>query len=239
MLKRGIIAIVLSCAMLVVISAQAQPPRGGGMMGGMGMMGGQGGMGFLILLRNQDVQSEIQLTADQKDKLQDLAQAARGSFTRGQNYQDMTDDECAAMRKQMQERQEKMQKDVEELLTPEQLQRLKEIRLQVADSQGGTLAALSIPDVTKDLAFTPDQSHKLKNLQQSIADKGRELMQGGMNMSQDERAAAFEKIQQAAKDASAKAADILTPEQKATLEKLKGKKFDIDLSTLRPQRPGG
>ena len=47
------------------------------------------------------------------------------------------------------------------------------------------------------------------------------------------------KMEEARKEAMAKALEILTPEQKAKLEKMKGAKIDIDLSACVAAAGGG
>ena len=238
--RYGVFAIALMCMMLIVASAMAQPPGGrlGGGPGGFGggMMGGPGG-GFLGLLRNQDVQNDLQLTTDQKDKLRDAAQGMGNMRERMQGLQDLPQEERREkMQEIMKEVQEKTEKQLAEILQPAQLQRLKEIRLQVIGA-----AALALPEVAKALDITAEQTEKLKAIQQDMQDKMREAMQGAADLSQEERREKMRTMmQQGMKDAAAKALEILTPQQKEAFEKLKGKKLDIDLSTLLgPQRPGG
>jgi hypothetical protein len=234
----GTFALALVCAMLIVVSAMAQPPggrRGGGPGGfGGGMMGGPGG-NLLGLLRSQDVQNELQLTTDQKDKLQDAAQSMGNMRERMQGLQDLSQEERRAkMQEIMTEMQEKTEKQLAEILQPAQLQRLKEIRLQVIGA-----AALALPEVAKALDITAEQTDKLKAIQQQMQDKMREAMQGAADLSQEERMAKMrETMQQGMKDGAAKALEVLTPQQKEAFEKLKGKKIDIDLSTLMPQGQG-
>jgi hypothetical protein len=242
MLRRYcVFACVLTCAMMMATAAIAQPPGGrqGGGRGGFGggMMGGPGA-NLMGLLRSQDVQNDLQLTTDQKDKLQDAAQAmGMGNMReRMQGLQDLSQEErMAKMQEIMKEMQEKTEKQLAEILQPAQLARLKEIRLQVMGA-----GALALPEVSKALDITAEQTEKLKAIQQQIQDKVREAMQGSQDLSQEERMAKMRELrQQTMKEATEKALEILTPQQKVTFEKLKGKKIDIDLSTLGQQRPGG
>ena len=200
------------------------------------MMGGPGG-NLLGLLRNQDVQNDLQLTTDQKDKLRDAAQGMGNMRERMQGLQDLSQEQRQAkMQEIMKEMQEKTEKQLAEILQPAQLQRLKEIRLQVMGA-----AALALPEVAKALDITAEQTEKLKAIQQQLQEKRREAMQGAADLSQEEREKMRETMQQMAKDATAKALEVLTPQQKEAFEKLKGKKIDIDLSTLMLQGrgPGG
>jgi Spy/CpxP family protein refolding chaperone len=232
----GVITLALLCAMLIVASAMAQPPGGGGGPGGFGpgMMGGMGA-NLMRLLRNQDVQNDLQLTTDQKDKLRDAAQSmGMGNMRdRMQELRDLAPEERQTkMQELMKEMQEKTEKQLAEILQPAQLDRLKEIRLQV---MGG--AALALPEVAKALNITDEQTEKLKAIQQQVQDKMREAVQ---DLSQEERMAKMREIgPQMRTEALAKVLEVLTPQQKEAFEKLKGKKIDIDLSTLMGPRPGG
>ncbi len=196
------------------------------------MMGG-GPAGMLMLLRVQDVQDDLQLTADQKDKLQEMGQGGRGMM---QGMQDLSPEE---RRTKMAEAQEKTKKQLADILKPAQLKRLDEISLQFADATGGTIAVIRNPELAKTLAITSAQEEKIKAIDEPLAAKRREMMQGMRDLSQEEQTAKRGEMQKATKEASEKVAQILTPQQRETIEKAKGKKLNFDFSTLGQGGRGG
>ena len=132
---------------------------------------------------------------------------------------------------------EKAQKEIAEILKPEQLQRLKQIEIQVLGA-----AALMTPEVVKALNITDDQQAKLKTIHYEAVGKRQELMGSLQGLSREEmmakRAESREKLRQIEKETLEKALAALTPEQREKFEKLKGKKLEVDLSTLLPRGQG-
>jgi hypothetical protein len=101
-----------------------------------------------------------------------------------------------------------------ELLTADQRQRLQQIHIQYRLRQNAEMT-LRAPDVASELKLTDDQTRKLR-------DQGREFTQSipkfvGTNF-QDHR-----------DEYNVKAIDLLTPEQKETLNKLKGEELDLSM----------
>jgi Spy/CpxP family protein refolding chaperone len=188
----SVFALTVLGAMLVAVSAYAQPNEGGA-PGGRGR--GMGGPG--MLLRSEQIQKELKLTDEQKEKVKALAAEPRG------NRQDM-------------------EKKIAEILKPEQVERLKQIRLQM-----GGAAALANREVVKALGLSDDQVAKLK----AIQDAARAKMQ---DVPREERRA---KMAEMRKETMDKAIEVLTPPQREKYEKLKGAKIDIDFSALRQRRP--
>jgi Spy/CpxP family protein refolding chaperone len=149
------------------------------------------------LLQNEQVQKELQLTEEQKQKLQGLG-------------------------REMRDNRGAMQAKVAEILQPSQVERLKQIRLQV----GGPMAVLQ-PDVAKDIELTDEQRGKIK----AIMEQGRAKAFGDLSPEQRR-----EKMQQVRKEHAAKVLEVLTPQQREKLDTLKGPKFDLDMSKVR--KPG-
>ncbi len=210
--------------------ALAQPPQGGGRgpggRPGFGMMGG--GMGWAQLLRIEKVQKEIELTDEQKAEVEKITtenrEKMRELFTQGQGG-----DRQANIEK-MRHLQAEAQKNIEAALLPHQVARLKEIRLQIAGVQ-----ALSDPEVQKELGLSEEQVQKLR-------DAAREVMQGMRPQDgqgpRDPGAIRqrFEEMRQKLEEAALK---VLTDDQKAKWEKMKGEKFEISPEDLFPRREGG
>ncbi len=252
-MARWLVVLAAVAAMLVACSAVAQPPGGalrgpggpgGPMMGGPGM--GTGGSP-LNLLRLEQVRKELELLEDQTAKLNELAQKVQGEMReRFAGLRELEPDERRAkmeeLREELQKRTEQLEKDVQEILLPHQLARLEEIRLQLMG-----LRALQDPKVVKALGITEAQTAKMQEVQQAAReDMGSlfEQMRGMRELSEEERAARREemrkKLEQARAQIEKKVLAVLSDEQQATFEKMKGEPFELDMRALRPQRrPGG
>jgi hypothetical protein len=155
--------------------------------------------------------------------------------------QDLTQEErqakMAELGKKMQAQGEETKKAVEGILLPDQLKRLKGIALQRMGAM-----ALSDKDVQKELKFSDDQVAKIKSVGEDMMKKGRELFQSAGNfrdMTDEERADFRKKGEDLRKESETKVMDVLTADQKAQLEQLKGKKLDIPDSEMRGGMGGG
>lgn len=111
------------------------PPGG---FGGRGGRGGRGGGGLLGELSDESTRSEIQVTAEQQQKIDALGEAQRNNrdqfsdiFQRMQAAQ--SEEERNAVRDEMRKRFEEVRKQAEgqlkEILSPDQFKRLDQIRL--------------------------------------------------------------------------------------------------------------
>ncbi len=209
-----LIAVALVGIMVAAVSVQAQPDNGppGGRRGDRvgprpGGPGGPGG-GFM-LLRLENVQADLQLTAEQKTKLEALGQEPRGG----------------------RENRENREKQIAEILKPEQLERLKQIRIQIEPG----MALHNNPEVAKALALTDEQKGKLRTLREEAREAMREAFQDGEDLTPQERRAKGVEMR---KEMLEKALGVLTPEQREKFEKMQGAKIELDFSSLRPPRGG-
>lgn len=214
-------------------AALAQPPGGPGGRGpggrgpfGFGLMGG-GGMGWTQLLQIEKVQKEIELTDDQKADVEKIVTANREKmrelFGQGQGG-----DRQANFEK-MRELQQEAQKKIEGALLPHQVARLKEIRLQVAG-----IGALMDADVQKELGLSEEQLQKLR-------DVGREVMQGFRpqdGQGPRDPGAMRERMQEMRQKMEEAALKVLTDDQKAKWNKMKGEKFELSPEDMFPRRGG-
>ena len=223
-------------AALLASEVQAQPgggQRGGGQRGGgRGMMGpgGGGGMMLITLVQNEKVQKELDIDADQKTKLTELAteqrRAMRNAFS--SLPQDLSPEEQRTkMQELMKENQDKLMEKMGKILLPKQLERLKQILLQAQGSM-----ALSDPDIIAALKITSDQQDQMKKIREDAMEKSRDELSG---LSGAERRT---KMQEIMKEIDKKVLEVLTSDQAAQLEKMKGAKVDFDLSTIM-RGPGG
>lgn len=203
-------AACLAATLLVTLSAtdaSAQPPGGRGRgMGGM--------MSHASLLRQEPVQADISLSADLKKKIaSELPE--RGPGGGGGNPRDMSDEQRQKWMEERRARNTEDDKKIAGLLSPEQLARLKQIRVQALGA-----GVLMDESIAKELSVTDDQVTKLQSAM-------RDMRQGGGAGNPGEMRAKM----------TAKAMEILNAEQKAKLEALKGPAFDV--SKLQMRGPGG
>ena len=195
-------------ATLLTTDASAQPPGGRGRgMGGM--------MSHASLLRQEPVQADIGLSADLKKKIaSELPE--RGPGGGGGNPRDMSDEQRQKWMEERRARNTEDDKKIAGLLDTKQLARLKQIRVQALGA-----GALMDESIAKELSVTDDQVSKLQSAMRDMRQGG-----GGGGNPGEMRA-----------KMTAKAMEILSADQKAKLEAIKGPAFDV--SKLQMRGPGG
>ncbi len=194
------------------------------------MMGGQSGDAVMLgLLREDPVRTELELMPDQVEALQKIADEQRGQRPEFGNFQEMSEEERRAafekMQAEMAKRMAETKAKVEEVLLPAQFERLEQIALQVRGDR-----ALTQEDLQKKLTFTDEQKTKATELMTGFGDKMREMFTSG------DREGMREKMEAGQKQLGTDLVAVLTTEQKAEYEKLKGKPFDV--STVNVGRGG-
>ncbi len=136
---RSLLYLTAFGALLAASTAMAQPGPGGP---GRGFFGGGMRMPSAMLVRIPEVQKELAVKDDQKQKLQDVATEIRQEMQSAprpnfQNFQDMSDEERQKAMSDMRAAMDKVNKSADEklakVLTSDQMTRLKELQLQ---SQG-------------------------------------------------------------------------------------------------------
>jgi Spy/CpxP family protein refolding chaperone len=204
--------------------------RGGGQFGG-GMQGMGGfGAGPSNLAARPDVQTELKLTADQKSKVQAISdkmrEERRAAFQGaggGGGGQDMQ-----ARMAEMQKMSAKYDAEVLAVLTPEQTARIKQLAVQMAGA--------NYPmgeEGQKALGVTSDQQSKLRALQDKQREAMTALFERMRNQELDFQSMGAER-EKMDKIMAEEVGKILTAEQKAKWEELKGKPF-----AFQQQRRGG
>ena len=209
--RRVIFVSAFAAVLMMSMVAYGQRPGGRG-------PGGRG-MASAMLLRQEAVQKELGVSAEQLTKLKDVLEAGPGQGGGGRNFQDMTDEERQKLRDEMVKRTAEQDKKIGEVLDAKQAARLKQIRLQVS----GAMAFMN-EDVAKELKITEEQTGKMRDAMQALRDSA----QGGGGAGGF--AAMREKM-------NAKVMEILTDDQKAEYKKMLGEPFDI--SQLQMGGPGG
>lgn len=234
--------VVAALIVLVSIPAMAQPRGGGRGPGGFGGRGGFGGgapTSALQLASNSAVQSELALTEEQVSKIQALneefREKAREAAGDRRALRELPEDERRErMRQMIAERQEAMSKlnaefqpKLAEVLDAVQTERLEQIRVQALGPQ-----ALQDETVVKALGLTQEQQAKIEAAHTEFGEKTAELRRGDGDAR--ERFGQIRELSQA-RDQQINA--VLTTEQQAKLEQIKGDEFD--LAQLRRGRGRG
>ncbi len=226
---------VLMLAALGSAPAIAQPGRGGG-----GFDRGMGGVGALLM--SEEVRNEVGIQEEQMEELtamrdeirDEMRERMQGLF---QGFRDMSEEERQEardnIRSQMQEIQADVEKRVGTVLTKSQLERLKQIDLQQQVQRGGTQSLLR-GAVADKLGITEEQREQMRV------------------KAQEEQAKLQEQIAKLQQEARDRVLSVLTDSQRAQLDEMMGKKFDMPQSNFqrggrgrggpqgdRPPRGGG
>lgn len=218
-------ALVLAAASTFAY-AQNEEGRGrGGRLGGMGRGGGVDG-----LISMKEVQAELKLSEEDAKKLADkLAelrpQRGEGGGGRLRDFQNLSEEEREKRMAEFRARMEETAKKVDELLkaqlSPEQYQRLRELRVQ---REG--LASLDRPQVAEELKLTAEQKEKIRKLLEENRPRFGQRRGAGGPPNREE-------MQQRRQKLRTDVLAVLTEEQKSAWEKLKGAEFKF------PQPEGG
>mgnify|MGYP006134795461 CR=1 FL=1 len=239
-------------AMAMTMSAvEAQPggQRQGGGFGGGATMGGARPVSITQLLQIEKVRKAAEIldeqVADIKTSVDKIRQDARSNQGERPNFRELTEAQREEFFKKFRTQQEttnkKIQEAIEEVLLPQQVERLEEIRLQI---QG--VAALLTEPVQKSLKITAEQKTKFDGIQKGTQEKGQELFSGVREAFQGgdrEKAQAMmqeirEKMTAMQKEAEGKILGVLTDGQKKEFKEMKGKPVEISPEELRPSRGG-
>jgi DNA-binding TFAR19-related protein (PDSD5 family) len=231
---------VLFSGLLVVLAAatavQAQDRRPGGGRGGFGF-GGPGGGFFATsdaLLGMPEVQKELGVSDEQKglieDMVADIREKRREAFTGGgfQDFQNLSQEERQKRMEEGRKKGEEIQKKADDMvsmiLEPNQLDRLQQLRLQ---REG--VGAFSREEIAKKLALSDEQRDKIRKIGEEAftPPAGGGGFQNFQNLSEDERREARNRMRERMEKMNSDILAVLTPDQKATWEKMQGKQFDF------------
>jgi hypothetical protein len=250
----GFLAVALM--VLMVSDSFAQERRGGGPPGGFqgrrgpgggpgfGGFGGRGGSDMMKfgLLRMEQVQTELEISPQQKEALEKLAEQGREDRPDFGGIRDMSESERSAffekMRKDAEERAAEMKAQLEEVLLPQQSDRLDEIALQVRGIQ-----ALEDEDVASKLKITETQKQKMGEVRESMGEKMREQMramfQGGGRPDREAMEKARADMEKLRGDIEKEVLAVLSSDQQKQFEEMKGEKFEMPEGFGRFGGPGG
>jgi len=225
---RTLSALVLTA--LLALPALAQPPGGGR---GRGMMGG----GAAMLLGIEDVQKDLKITDEQKEKIKTFQtkqrEALQGLFGGGGERPDRE-----KMAEIMKKTQDETKAFMKEALTEEQNKRLNQISLQ---NSLKTMPAMAFAneDTAKALKITDEQKEKIKAVSEQM---GKDMAELRPERGQQPSADAQKKMEALRKEANEKIMEALTEDQHKTLKELQGKTFEGKIELPgggRPRRPAG
>lgn len=228
------IALVAALLVAVATSPSAEAQRGrlpGGAMGGRGGPQMSADMMMLGLLRNDAVRDEVDIMPDQQEALVKAAEEMQGERPDFSRMRDLSQEERLEMlqdlRKQMEERVAKMRDAVEQILLPEQLERLNEIVIQLM----GT-GALNDPKIAEKLKLTEEQKEKMQEVREDARASMRDLFRGG------DRENMREKMSEAREQEQEKIMEVLNSEQRQQFEEMQGKPSEA-VKQMREGRRGG
>jgi Spy/CpxP family protein refolding chaperone len=250
MKQKLLIVSVIAFALQASINAQGGPPPG--MRGVPGGFGAPGGESEISLLGRNDVQEDLQLTADQKNKVQALVKKYQpqrgpgggpGGGQRGGGQGGPPGGppmggpggsfDPEGMRAEMEKRQAEQKKAIATVLTESQIKRLGEIKVQMQ----GNMAVFD-PEIQKKLNISDEQKDKLE----VAMDEQRENMRPPDfgNGERPDPKQMQEQMKKMQAQMSTAIDGILSTNQKARLRELGGKAFKrVDPQPGQGQGPRG
>src|SRR5438105_1727833 len=217
--NRIVVSLAIVALTLMAGTASAQQKGKGGF---------RGGGNFLVnVAANEAVQKDIGVSADTASKLNSLrddlnAAQQKENQAAGlnpQDFQNMTAEQRQKMVQIGNKLTEEFNPKLKALVSADQYKRLQQITLQSSLRNAGPMALLA-PEVASELKLTDEQKQKLNALNMEFAQKQRDLFTGGGGGGQE----AFTKLRE---ERTSKTMEVLTAEQKETLNKLKGSEFDV------------
>ena len=215
---------VVAVSATILIAALSFGQGQGRGQGRMGRGFGNNSASLTRLLQRSDVQADLALTDDEKVKIQALRPArgnrgggggAGGAGGGGAQRTIPTAEEMAA-------RQAEERKTVADILTPDQLKRLDEIRIQISGDR-----AVLIPEVQTELALTEDQKTKIRDLNSKFREATQSLMEK-MRSGEISREDFGPKVTANTKVLGDELHKVLTSAQVDKLKELGGKPFKAD-----------
>ena len=234
--------------MFLVAAANAEgprrgpnPPRQGPQMGRMHVPGISGKL--LGLLRIEEVRNELDLKEDQVQQLKDIAKMLRKGIPapsgKREDLRNLPPEErrakLEAFRKKALKHSEKFREQIKEVLTSDQFKRLEQIEFQVRLKIRGA-GVLADKKLAEKLGITGEQKEKFRELRQQLTGEMREFAVELRNTDPAERAEKEKELHQrlaeVRKEVFKQAFEVLTYEQRETLEEMKGEPFELDLSKV-------
>lgn len=211
-------------ALLVTSVTQAQQPRGRDTAAS---PRGRQGTDQLSLLRNEQIQTELTVTDEQKEKVNSIYTAQREKAREGisfENIREASQEERAKLFEKLREQQAKLTNESDKLLadvlTEDQSTRLGEIQVQL---QG--IRALNDKEVQKKLDLSEDQAKKIATAYGSLSQARTELFRKARESGNT--SSIREQFEELSKKRDESMMTVLNEKQKKTFAELKGKPFEL------------
>ena len=183
----------------------------GGDLGGNWIPGGSGTIDPLSLLDNKDVREELELVGDQLDEFRAAQQLVREQISEKAKSLvggKLDPSQMGALAKEIAELKKGSQKQLESLLLPHQLERLRQVALQIQMKKRGAANTLVSEKVAEELGIDAAQKKRIEERQKELK---KELAQ---------------RMEELKKEIHNKLLDELTSKQKEKLKELSGDNFD-------------
>jgi len=232
----GVLIVNISWSEAQAQDRQRSGPGFGGRPG-FGRGGGFGrGLDKSTLIRSEQVQKELVMTPQQKEKIE----AATGSIQeelRGlrSGLRDLSGEErdqrMAELRSLQQELNLKATKQIEDVLSHEQAERLDQIMLQFWGAR-----ALSEADMVQKLELSEKQQDQIRVIFEKQGEAQREMFQGD---SRENRRKLFAQMREMQAKTKSQALAVLTEQQDSEFKRLKGAAFEVDRASLFGGSRGG
>lgn len=204
-LRQPSLMIVPAALVLVTLAASAEAQQRG--------PGGFGGFSFassLFSLNNDSVAKELELVPEQQEKIERLQSDMRNDMR--SLFGELRDATAEERRERFAEFRENSEKALDDILLPQQRDRLAQIRRQLQLRQRGGGSSAINDRLADELELSNAQKEKLREVQEEVRAELREQI---------------EKLQEEARE---KVLGILTPSQKQRYEELIGERFELQRS---------
>ena len=206
-----------------------QRPSGGGHSGGFGRFGR---VDTITLIGSKQVEEELKVTQQQKEKISKAVEAVRSEMRRlTAGLRELPHQEREVKLARIREKREQLnseaRKEIETALSDDQVERLGQISLQMRG-----VRALADDDLSRKLEMSNDQQNIIKAVLGEQEKRQRELFQNMSNLPRGERGQLFAKIREMRTESESRALAVLTQEQQSAFNELKGAKFEIDRRSL-------
>lgn len=187
-----------------------------------------------LLLRSDQVKEELKVTEEQDTKISDVLSAHLERSRQEVSFRGVRElpreerrERIAEVRKKRRALVKETEKKLEALLTQDQVRRLDEILLQQRGARG-----LLEKATARTLELTSEQTEKLRAVFAWAREARAKLLREVRGQGREAVEKTEEKISEIRKEMDGKALAVLTAEQKHKYEKLKGKPFELDRSSL-------
>ena len=173
----------------------------------------QQGVDTPLLLAAPSIRKELKLTDEQNQKIHKIVKESHDKYPRQPI-------------KATQDARDRVNKALPDILSAEQVKRLKQIKLQIDG-----VAAFTKPDVQQKLKLTDKQKEEMQTLSDDLKNDVRKTIQSAANLR--EKLESVRKVPALRKEAVQKAVAKLNDEQKKTWNEMTGDKFDFSSDVLR------